>query len=408
MKETYDVIIGGVGIVGAMMALSLADSGLKVAVIDEVATAPKKSSNFDGRAYALSPSTFRMLSCLKLWNDLATDVQPILDIKVSDGLAGLGASPLHMHLDHREMEEGPIGFMVEDRYLRKVLLDKLIVSRQIDKIFRTSIINQKILPGYVEIELSNNKIITTKILVGSDGRQSKIASNAGIKRTIYDYNQTSLVCAVSHEHDHFGEAHQFFMPNGPLAILPLTQNRSSIVWTETNVVAQRIAQLGNKEFLKELKYRFGDFRGQIFLEGKRYSYPLSLSMSDKIYSNRVALIGDAAHALHPVAGQGLNLGMRDAASLAEILIFANRRGEDIGSLAVLKRYSSWRQLDRALLSGFTHTVNKLFSNDSLILRAVRDLSMATINKIPFLRRSLMAEASGLEGDLPLLLRGKRI
>ena len=215
-----------------------------------------------------------MLSSLNLWDDLRQSVQPILDIKVSDGIVGHGASPLHMHFDHSEMESGPIGYMVEDRFLRQVLVEKLLCYKTISTFFGNKIVSQVLLPGKIILGLENKTMILGKILIGSDGRKSMIAERSGIKRNFYDYKQTSLVCAVAHEKDHFGQAHQFFMPSGPLAILPLIKGRSSVVWTEKSEKADQIKTLADQDFLKELKVRFGDFRGQISRQGRRYSFPL--------------------------------------------------------------------------------------------------------------------------------------
>ena len=408
MKKKYDIIIGGGGIIGSMMALALADQGLKIVLIDENPVSLEKNLDFNGRAYAISLSTFQMFCRLKLWDNLSRSAQPILDMKVSDGIAGLGASPLHMHFDHREMESGPIGYMIEDRFLRHALMEKLLSNKTISTFFKNKIVSQKLNSGHIELRLQDKSTIIGKILIGSDGRRSMIAERSGIKRNVHNYGQTSLVCGVAHERDHFGEAHQFFMPAGPLAILPLISGRSSIVWTEKSELADEIKMLSDKDFLEELQVRFGDFRGRVCLKGKRYAFPLSLSIAKSIVSQRVALIGDAAHALHPVAGQGLNLGMRDVASLAEVITLALRRGEDFGAPYVLSRYSDWREFDRLTLCGVTHTVNKLFSNNSVALRALRGVGMAVINNVPMFRTRLMREASGLSNDLPSLMSGRNI
>jgi 2-octaprenyl-6-methoxyphenol hydroxylase len=240
-------------------------------------------------------------------------------------------------------------------------------------------------------------------LIGCDGRGSGTAQRAGIKRIGWGYGQTALVCAIEHEKPHGGIAHQFFMPAGPLAILPLTGNRSSIVWSETEANATAFNALSDEEYLTMLRPRFGDFLGEISLAGARYSYPLALSMTDRLVTDRVALVGDAAHGLHPIAGQGLNAGMRDIAALVQIISEAQKRGEDYGSLAVLKRYEEWRRFDNTALALATDAFNKLFSNDNPVVRLGRDLGMGLINAMPSLRRGFIREAAGLSGDLPDLM-----
>lgn len=246
------------------------------------------------------------------------------------------------------------------------------------------------------------------LLVGSDGRNSGTAQRAHIKRTGWEYGQTALVCAVAHEKPHSGIAHQFFMPPGPLAILPLTGNRSSIVWSERTETAARINGLDDAGYLAALRPRFGDFLGEISLAGARFTYPLTLTIANRFVDDRLALIGDAAHGVHPIAGQGLNAGLRDVAALAETLALAARRGEEIGSIAVLERYQQWRRFDVTTLALATDAFNRLFSNDNTLLRVGRDLGMGLVNKLPGLRRGFIREAAGLTGDLPRLMQGKNI
>jgi 2-octaprenyl-6-methoxyphenol hydroxylase len=260
--------------------------------------------------------------------------------------------------------------------------------------------------GPASVTLADGQVLNGRLLVGADGRKSGVGARAGIKRQGWDYGQTALVCSIAHEHPHHGIAHQFFMPPGPLAILPLPGNRCSIVWSKTHARAAEIAAMEDAEYLDVLRPRFGDFLGEINLDGARFSYPLNLTIAERFVDTRLALIGDAAHGVHPIAGQGLNLGLRDVGALAEVLTDAARRGEDFASTLVLERYQRWRWFDTASLAAATDMVNRLFSNDNPVLRLGRDLGMGAINAMPGLRRSFIREAAGLTGDVPRLLQGR--
>lgn len=299
-----------------------------------------------------------------------------------------------------------MGFMVEDQYLRPALLKAMSKVKSIRQISGDAVTGQSVDASGATVSLASGLPLRGRLLVGCDGRGSGTAQRAGITRTGWEYGQTALVCAIEHEHPHHGVAHQFFMPPGPLAILPLSGNRSSIVWSETAQSAARIHTMREEDYLTVLRPRFGSFLGQIKLAGERFTYPLSLSLANALVANRVALVGDAAHGIHPIAGQGLNAGVRDIAALAEVLADAARRGEDIGSVAVLDRYQQWRRFDNTSLAIATDAFNKLFSNDSSLLRSVRDIGMGLINSVPSLRRGFIREAAGLTGDLPRLLRGQ--
>lgn len=406
MTHDTDVLIVGGGLSGPILALALAQSGHRVTVVDALTEKVRKNAAFDGRSYAVALTSQRLLDGIGLWSDLAAHSQPILDIKVSDGRAGEGPSPFFMHFDHAEIEEGPMGYMVQDRFLRHSLLDAMAQSERITHLAGETICAQSVEPGLVTATLASGSTLTAKVLVGADGRKGGTAERAGIKRTGWGYGQTALVCAIEHEQPHHGVAHQFFMPPGPLAILPLPGNVSSIVWSETEANAARFHALPDQDYLTMLKPRFGDFLGDIKLAGQRYTYPLSLSLAHNLVADRIALIGDAAHGVHPIAGQGLNAGMRDIAALAEIITDATRRGEDPGSLAVLRRYEEWRRFDNTALAVATDGFNRLFSNDSAIVRNLRDVGMGIVNAMPGLRRGFMREAAGLTGDLPRLMQGQ--
>ena len=405
MTFDHDISIVGGGLAGPALALALADAGFRVCVIDRLPNTVRQDAGFDGRAYALALSSVRLLKGIGIWPMVADHAQPMLEIKVTDGRAGEGPAPWMMHFDHAEIEEGAMGQMVEDRHLRRAILNRLNASDRITHLSEQEVIAQSPDANGITLTLASGQTVTSRMVVGADGRASGTAQRAGISRTGWGYGQTAVVCAVEHEKPHGGVAHQFFMPNGPLAILPLTENRSSIVWSETDTRAAMLAQLPDDAFLDELRPAFGSFLGQIGLAGQRFTYPLNLTLADSMIGDRLALIGDAAHGVHPIAGQGLNAGLRDVAALADVLMDARRTGQDVGGPQVLQRYQQWRRFDTATLAIATDTFNRLFSNDNPLLRAARDVGMGVVNAIPGLRRGFVREAAGLTGDLPSLMRG---
>ncbi len=405
--DTEILIVGG-GLNGTALALALASTGKAVMLADRLPVDVRKDPAFDGRGYSLALASVRMLTALGIWDSVSQYSQPILDIRVSDGRAGEGAAPWHLHFDHSEIEEGPMGYMIEDRYLRKALLEALAESPNVKLLTEVEVTDHRIEAGQTQATLASGKNVTSHLIVGCDGRRSLVAHRAGILRTGWDYRQTSLVCAIEHALPHNGCAHQFFMPAGPLAILPLPGNKSSIVWTEATERAQEINELSDAEYLDCLRPCFGDFRGEIRLAGGRFSYPLGLSLAQSFVSDRLALVGDAAHGLHPIAGQGLNMGLRDIAALTEVLADATRRGEDIGALNVLERYQQWRRFDTAAMAVATDSINSLFSNDNPIVRLARDIGLGSVNALPAARRGLIRQAAGLSGDLPKLMQGRQI
>ena len=403
MKFDDDILIAGGGLNGVTIAIALASAGFRICLVEPTPTEHRKAQDFDGRSYALAISSMRVLQTLGVWQK-QDDVQPILEIKVTDGRAGEGPSPLMLAFDHAEIEEGPMGYMVEDRHLRPALLDvaKAANITQIDESVRHHAPDAT----GVTVALSSGATRRAKLLIGCDGRASAIAERSSIKRAGWSYDQTALVTAIAHEKPHNGIAHQFFMPSGPLAVLPLTDNRASIVWTENAARAAAIQTMDDKGYLEELRPRFGGFLGDIKLAGTRFTYPLALSIAQDFVADRVALVGDAAHVVHPIAGQGLNAGLKDVAALAEVLIDAERRGEDIGRIDVLQRYQQWRRFDATALAAATDAINRLFSNDNPLLRGLRDIGLGLTNAVPGLRRSFIREAAGLTGDLPRLSQGK--
>ncbi len=405
MTYDCDLFIVGGGLGGPALALAAAQAGLTSIVVDALAEDTRMDPEFDGRSYALALASQRLLNAIGVWPQVADKAQSMFEIKVSDGHAGHGPAPWMMHFDHAEIEEGPMGYMLEDRHLRRALLDAMQSNPLIQTRNQTTVVAQETSGPGAHVTLASGDTLTGQVLIGCDGRRSGTAMRAGIKRTGWDYGQSALVSAIEHELPHDGVAHQFFMPNGPLAIMPLKGNRSSIVWSERTAEAQAINALPDDAYLDALRPRFGSFLGEINLVGARFTYPLGLSIADSFIAPRLALVGDAAHGVHPLAGQGLNAGLRDVAALAEVLTDAARRGESIAAPDVLERYQQWRRFDTATLAIATDTFNKLFSNDNPLLRMGRDLGMGLVNKVPGLRRSFIREAAGLTGDLPRLMSG---
>jgi 2-octaprenyl-6-methoxyphenol hydroxylase len=406
MTHDADILIVGGGLNGPALALALAQGGMTSALIDARPAPARAQRGFDGRAYALAAASQRLLGALGVWPLVAAKAQPILQVKASDGRAGQGAAPLFLHFDAAELEDAAMGAMLEDRFLFAALLDRVLATPDIAHHPGQTVVAQDTTATGVTVTLASGTTLRGRVIIGCDGRGSGTAVRAGIRRTGWRYGQTALVTAIEHDQPHHGIAHQFFMPEGPLAILPLPGNRSSLVWSETDARAAAIQALPDAAYLAAIRPRVGDFLGGLRLAGDRFTYPLSLSLAETWVAPRLALVGDSAHGVHPIAGQGLNLGLRDVAALAEVLADARRRGEDIGALDVLERYQQWRRFDTTTLALGMDAVNRLFSNDNPILRPLRDLGMGAVTAVPALRRAFMRQAAGLSGDLPRLLRGQ--
>jgi len=402
MDAKSDIVIVGGGLNGCALALALGQAGLQVTLIDSQKADLRKETAFDGRSYALALASTRLLRGIGVFSDLQGDAQPIEEIKVTDGRAGEGPSQFWMHFERGEIEDGPMGYMIEDRHLRRAFLDAITLLPAITHLDGHTVTDQSV--GSVTLE--DGRKVHAQLVIGADGRKSGVAERAGITRNLKDYGQTALVAAIGHERPHNGIAHQFFMPAGPLAILPLTGNRSSIVWAESHARADEIAALDDTAFIEALRPAFGDFLGGLHVAGARFSYPLNQTVAKTLIAERLALIGDAAHGIHPIAGQGLNQGLRDVGALVEVLVDARRRGEDIAAAGVLQRYAQWRRFDIASLAMATDGFNTLFSNDNPLARIGRDLGMGLVNAMPGLKRRFMREAAGLTGDLPRLLKGE--
>lgn len=401
-----DVIIGGGGLVGLPLGLALAQGGLNVVVADGAPPAQVLEPRFDGRVSALAFASVRMLTALGVWETLAPDAQPINEILVTDAGLGKPASPFSLHFDAEEIGANALGHIAENRHIRAALYRAVEKTPNLELIAPAAVTSITVEGPRAVARLANGDEISASLAVAADGRESPLREEMGIGKIGWSYPQTGIVATVEHEKPHNGVAYEHFLPSGPFAILPLTGNRSSLVWTERRTRAPGLLALDEAGFHAELARRFGAHLGTIRCAGPRWSYPLSFHLARDYVRPRFALAGDAAHGIHPIAGQGLNLGLKDVAALAEVLLDAGRLGQDIGALDVLKRYQRWRRFDSVLMGLTMDAMNRLFSNDILPLRHLRDLGMGVVDAIGPARRFFMRNAGGDIGKLPRLLKGE--
>jgi 2-octaprenyl-6-methoxyphenol hydroxylase len=408
VAERVEAVVIGGGMAGMTFACALAGAGVRVAVIDRDDPAAMTAPGYDGRASAIAHASGRVFRGIGVWPGLAADAQPILDIRVADGHPTRGVSPLFLHYDHREVGDEPFGHIIENRAIRRALQDRaealpklhVLAPATLERLLRDT--------HGVRAVLADGRTIRAQLAVGADGRASQTRRQAGIAAASISYRQTAIVCTVAHERAHNGVAVELFLPGGPFAMLPMTRNRCNVVWSERGDLAAVYLGLDDSAFFEELSRRFGDWLGAIRLVGPRFSYPLGLLHAERYTDRRLALIGDAAHGIHPIAGQGLNLGLRDVAALAELVVDAHRLGLDLAGSSVLERYERWRRVDNMLLAAVTDGLNRLFSNDIPPLRLARDLGLAAVDRLPPVKRFLMRHAMGVVGDLPRLVRGETL
>lgn len=396
-----DVIISGGGMVGLTLALALGQAGLDVAVIDRQAPVETLDPAFDGRASAIAFAGIRLFEGIGLWPYVKDHGEPITDIRVSDD-----KSLLFLHFDHHELGEGPLGVMLENRHIRLGLANAVAACPRVRMYAPDRIVVLERDADRVAVRLKSGGEVIAPVIVAAEGRQSAIREDANIRIFEWSYNQVGIVATIHHEQPHRGIAHERFLPNGPFAILPLQGNRSSIVWTEPTSIAGTIMSLGKRGFDAEMRKRFGDFLGHAQSEGPRWAYPLGAHLAGRMTDRRLVLIGDAAHGIHPIAGQGLNLGLKDVAALAEKMVDAARLGLDIGSPAVLESYARWRRFDNLVMTAATDSLNRLFSNRFTPLRLARGMGLGAVQRMPRLKKFFMAHARGTVGSLPRLLAGK--
>jgi 2-octaprenyl-6-methoxyphenol hydroxylase len=401
------IVVGG-GLVGLSLAAALGAAGIATIVVDGERPATAAADLFDGRGSAIAWGSAQVLRGIGLWSPLEMHAARIDEIRVSDG-----DSLLFLHYDHREIGGAPLGYIVENRFTRRALYARLGALPSVELIAPARVASLDRTSGGVRARLADGRIIHARLAVAADGRDSPSRASAAIGAMRWTYPQTGIVCSIRHDRPHRGISHERFLPAGPFAVLPLPdsdsgEHRSSIVWTERAALAPAMMALSDAEFSQEIAQRFGGSLGAIAVAGPRWAYPLSLLQADRYVDLRLALIGDAAHVIHPIAGQGLNLGLRDVAALAECIVDARRLGLDIGAADVLERYARWRRFDNLALMAVTDGLNRLFSTDLAPVQMVRDLGLGIVEKLPGLKRFFMRHAMGVVGDLPRLVRGEAL
>ncbi|MBV9994906.1 MAG: UbiH/UbiF/VisC/COQ6 family ubiquinone biosynthesis hydroxylase [Caulobacteraceae bacterium] len=410
-----DVIVCGAGMTGVTLGLALASAGLRPLLIDRAGFEAQLAPTFDGRASAIAFSNIRQWRALGLGEALLAHAQPIQQILVTDGRTpGAAAGPAYgaflrfeaAEIDDRDGAE-PLGYMLENRRIRAALVEA-VQAAGVTVLAPVRVEQVTLGARAAQVALSDGRTLSAPLVVGAEGKVSVVRRAAGIEAAGWGYGQSGVVATIALERDHGGVAHEYFLPSGPFAILPLTGQRASLVWTETARRGEALAGAGDEAFQAYLLRRFGGFLGRAEPTGPRFVYPLSLHVAADLVAPRAALAGDAAHVIHPIAGQGLNLGLKDAAALAEVVVDAARLGEDIGAPSVLERYARWRRLDNVALALATDGFNRLFSTDNALVRAARDAGMALVNRLGPARRFFMREAGGAVGDLPRLLRGEAL
>ncbi len=402
MTKTDVIIIGG-GLVGMTLALALDAHGLSSAVVDAADLDATLAAGFDGRASAIASASAAMLGAIG-HGDLLEGTSPIMKIRVTDGLA-----PQHLHFDSRDGNTGPLGYMIENRILRARLLGAARDATQIAIHAPAPVASIDRGANGVTVTLADGSVLTAPLLIAADGRKSATREAAGIRVARWSYPQTALVTMIEHERAHGDVAFELFYPTGPFAILPMAPGtRSAVVWTVENADAPGYLKLGPRALAAEIERRSGGFLGKITISAPAASYPLGLHHAETYTADRLVLIGDAAHGIHPIAGQGLNMGLRDVAALTEVLVDAARLGMDLGAPAVGARYSAWRRLDNSLVTAVTDGLNRLFALKGRGPAAVRRFGLATVERVPALKRRFMAEARGETGKRPKLLLGERV
>jgi 2-octaprenyl-6-methoxyphenol hydroxylase len=406
MSVQGSIVIGGGAFAGLALALALRQGlGPEIPVIvadPALATRPSR----DPRATAIVAACRRLFEALGAWDDVKAEAQPILDMVVTDSKLEDATRPVFLNFAGDVAPGEPFAHMVENRRL----IDALLVRAEAAGIDlrATTVASYDASAGGIDVTLGDGSSIAASLLVAADGARSKLRERAGIATHGWEYDQSGIVVTVGHERDHEGRAEEHFLPAGPFAILPLTGKRSSLVWTERRAEAARIIALGEEEFHGELEQRFGLHLGEVKALDKPRAFPLSYFVARSFVAERLALVGDSAHVIHPIAGQGLNMGLKDVAALAEVVVDAARLGMDLGGADVLERYQRWRRFDTMAMGVATNSLNFLFSNQSTLLRSLRDIGLGLVDRTPPLKNLFIRQAAGLTGEIPRLLKGEAL
>jgi 2-octaprenyl-6-methoxyphenol hydroxylase len=411
--ERYDIVIAGGGSAGLTLAAALADAlgaGARIGVADRRPfTGASSAVARDVRASAVSAGSKRLLDALGMWSAVAEHAQAVSAVDITDSALQDAFRPVLVSYDNT-VDDGvePATWIVENERLHAAILDGAARRTGIALVGGAAAETCTAGEHGAALTLADGRVLRAPLVVAADGRGSRLRAAAGIGVVGWKYAQVGIVATVAHKKPHRGRAVQHFLPSGPFAILPLKGNRSCITWTEEEQEGRRIAALDDAGFVAEVEKRFGFRLGDIELAGPRALWPLEMHLARALVAPRLALIGDAAHVVHPIAGQGLNLGLRDVAALTEVIADAARLGLDIGSAVVLGRYERWRRTDAAISAAAFDGLNRLFSNDWALLRTARSAGLGIVERLPALKQFLVAEAAGLTGEVPKLLRGERV
>ena len=413
--QAFDVAVVGAGPAGAVLALALAKAGLHVAILDTEPLDTRLAEHFDGRAWAIAHANMLQLRALGVADALEAEGQSVGAILVTEGDRPSAASapprPGFLRFDGHDIApetgDAPVALMVENRHLRTTL-HQALEAAGVAAFAPARVEAVEPGPANARVRLADGRTLTAAVAVAADGRGSRLRSDAGIGVNGWSYGQMGVVGTVSLSAPHGGVAHEFFMGGSALAVLPLTDQRASLVWVEPLARGEALLAASSEAFEAHLNRRLGQTLAPAKLVGPRFGYPLGLQIAERMTADRLALVGDSAHSIHPIAGQGLNLGLKDAAALAEVLADARRRGEDIGSPGVLERYARWRRLDRAAFAWATEFFVRVYDSNTPLLRAARTRVTGAMNRFIPLKRLMMLEAGGLTGDTPKLMRGEAL